>query len=171
LFEEVAMNEVTVRPADLRDRDALWRLYVGFHEFHVREVPDRLVSIPDPLNEADRSELYAAVTKIINSEAAALLVAEADGRAVGLAEVYLRRDEPNPRTVEYTYGLLQSLMVEELFRRRAIGTRLLVAAERWARDKGATEMRLNMWEFDQGPLRFYKASGYRTLRRTFVRKL
>jgi GNAT superfamily N-acetyltransferase len=169
--EEGSMKDVAVRPVTLRDRDALWRLYVAFHEFHVRGVPDRLVSIPDPPDDADRAELYTAIDKILNDDDATILVAEVDGEVVGLAEVYLRRDEANSRTVTYTYGHLQSLTVDEALRGRSIGTRLLAAAEQWARDKGATEIRLDTWEFEQGPLRFYEANGYRTFRRAMVRAL
>lgn len=31
-------------------------------------------------------------------------------------------------------------------------------------------MRLDIWEFDEDPLRFYERSGYRTLRREMIRR-
>jgi len=38
-------------------------------------------------------------------------------------------------------------------------------------EQGATEVRLNVWEFNAGAVAFYEAPGYRTLKRTPVREL
>jgi GNAT superfamily N-acetyltransferase len=163
------MNAITVRKAGVRDREALCRLYHEFHEFHVREVPDRLLSLGDPPDTYEHSDLYVTLEEIIKDDDAIILLAEVAGKTVGLAEVYIRQDEPNPLKVSYRYGHLQSLMVRKAFRQQGIGTRLLENAQQWA--KGATEMRLDTWEFEAGPLQFYGKRCYRTLRRTLVREL
>ena len=90
---------------------------------------------------------------------------------VGLAEVYLRQDESNALRTVYRYGYLQCLVVDQRLRGHDIGRQLMAAAEKWSRAQGATELRLESWEFDQGPLGFYTRQGYRTLRRTLVRTL
>lgn len=159
-----------IRPASPDDLQSLCVLYFEFHEFHVRGVPDRLASLGDP-DTFDRSDLCAALIKIVHSDDSALFVAESDGRVVGLAEVYLRHDEPNPATVARCYGYLQSLMVDPAYRRQGIAAQLVAATEGWAQAHGAAEMRLQTWEFDGGPLPFYDRLGYRTLRRTLVRNL
>lgn len=161
---------IKVRPAAPRDLDALCRLYEAFHEFHVRGVPDRLRSLEDAGRD-HRRELHAGLKDIIGRDDAALLLATVGDGAVGMAEVHVRRDEPGAATFARTHGHLQSLMVLEPFKRLGIGERLLAAAQEWAREKGATEMRLDAWEFEDGPLRFYERHGYRTLRRTLVREL
>jgi len=159
-----------IRRAVPDDLHALCALYFDFHEFHVQGVPDRLSSLGAP-EAFDRSELCAALLKIMQADNSALFVAESVGRVVGLAEVYLRHDEPNPATVARCYGYLQSLMVQPAFRRQGIATQLMAAVEGWVRAQGAAEMRLQTWEFDGDPLTFYKRLGYRTLRRTLVREL
>jgi GNAT superfamily N-acetyltransferase len=159
-----------IRPAAPDDLQALCALYFEFHEFHVRGVPDRLSSLGAP-ETFDRSELCAALDKIMRGDDSALFVAESGGRLVGLAEVYLRHDELDPAAVARCYGYLQSLMVDPAFRRQGVATQLMAAVEDWARDRGVTEMRLQTWEFDGGPLPFYDRLGYRTLRRTLVRDL
>jgi GNAT superfamily N-acetyltransferase len=90
---------------------------------------------------------------------------------MGLSEVYLRRDAPHPAAIEYVYGYLQSLIVTASIRRRGLGRQLIAAAEQWSREHGASEMRLACWEFAEGPLPFYEALGYRTMKRTLVRPL
>jgi ribosomal protein S18 acetylase RimI-like enzyme len=164
------MDPVTIRLAGAPDLEALFKLYVDFHEFHVRGVPDRLLSLGEP-EAYDCSKLYANLEKIISHDDSALFVAKVAGQVLGFVEIYVRQDEPNPARVSRTYGHLQSLMVDEGFRRRGVGTRLVEAAEQWAREKGAAEMQLDTWEFAAGSLEFYEHSGYRTLRRTLVREL
>ena len=161
---------ILVRPAAPGDLRALCALYLEFHEFHARGVPNRLASLGPP-GAFDPTELRMALEKIMQSEDSALFVAESSGRVAGLAEVYLRRDEPSPSAVARCYGYLQSLMVDPAFRRQGIATRLVAAAEAWARAHGAVEMRLQTWEFDGGPQPFYDRLGYRTLRRTLARDL
>lgn len=161
------MGETIIREATTHDLEALFRLYTEFHEFHVRGVPDRLL-------KADSSriaEVHAAIQKTIENKDAVIFVAEVDGQLVGLGEVYMREDSLNPLKVQYKYGHLQSMIVTEAYRGIGIGTRMLEAVEQWAKEKSAAEVRLNTWEFREGPLGFYEKRGYNTLRRTLVRKL
>jgi GNAT superfamily N-acetyltransferase len=163
------MNDVVIRLAALPDLNPLCKLYVAFHEFHVRGVPGRLVSLGEP-EAFDCTELLANLEKIIDGPDSVIFVAEIESELVGLAEVYLRRDDANSAQAACHYGYLQSLMVREPVRHHGIGTQLVAAAERWANSRGATEIRLDMWEFAEGPLHFYEKSGYRTLRRVMVRE-
>lgn len=159
-----------IRPADDRDLDGVMALYEEFHAFHVAGVPERLRAMV-PLSAAEREELREQLRAILLDPQAALFVAEEAGALIGLAEVYLRRDEEHPLRVAYTYGHLQSLMVRAASRREGVGRRLVAAAEDWARARGASELRLDTWEFAAGPLPFYERLGYTTLKRALVRRL
>lgn len=169
------MSDVTIRPAQERDFDDLTALYEEFHTFHVRGVPGWLrlpVSFADPgQHERDRAKIREQLAAIMSDPGAALLLAEAEGHIVGLGEVYLRRDEECPLTIQYTYGHLQSLMVTERWRGHGIGRQLLAAAEDWAREREATQLRLDAWEFAAGPLPFYEALGYQTTKHELVKSL
>ena len=145
-------------------------MYFEFHEFHVRGLPGRFVTLGAP-DEFACSGLSANLQRILDDQKAAIFIAEVAGKCVGLVEVYIREDEPNPMRVEYRYGHLQSLMVLDGFRRQGIGTLLVKAAEKWAGGRGATEMRLDTWEFPGDPVHFYEAIGYRTLRRKLRHQL
>jgi GNAT superfamily N-acetyltransferase len=165
------MSTTIVRSAANHDREALCRLYHEFHEFHVHGVSDRLLSLGEPLDTYEHSDLYQALTKIIEDADSAIFVTEAADQLIGFAEVYVRQDEPNSLRTSYRHGHLQSLMVKEAFRGQGIGAKLLEVAQQWAKEKGAAEMRVETWEFEEGPLRFYEKNDYRTLRRTLVRAL
>jgi GNAT superfamily N-acetyltransferase len=115
--------------------------------------------------------LYDSLERIIADDRCILYVAEIEKRLVGFAEAYIRIDEPDPKRISYKYCRLQSLMVREEFRRRRIGALLTERIEQWAGEKGCSEVRLDIWEFGEGPLKFYEHAGYRILRRTMVRRL
>ena len=160
-----------IRFAGEQDFDALCRLYVEFHEFHVRGVPDRLRSLDDP-ERNDYPRLKTVLGAIISADDSAIFVAESGGKVIGLVEVYLKTDDgTDPQIVPHTYGYVQSLMVEDASRRQGTGARLLDVAEQWARTKGATEIQLGAWEFEAGPLHFYEKVGFRTLKRTLVKDI
>jgi ribosomal protein S18 acetylase RimI-like enzyme len=164
------MPEIVIRPATERDLDALCRLYYAFHQFIYAGLPDRLVSLGDP-DQFDRTYLNNEIPKIIARADAALLVAEVQGQVVGLAEIYLRYDDPAALKVKRTYVYLQSLMVQEQFRRHGIGQQLIQAVKAWARQQAAIEIRLHAWESKACALSFYEKLGYHTLMREMVSDL
>ena len=164
------MAAVTIRVAAHEDVAALCPLYWAFHEFHAGRLPDRLHS-RGAYDESDTTQLQAELSVLVTSKTAAVLVAELSHQLVGFAEVHLAHDEPHPARDRHRYGHLVGLLVIEANRRQGIGTRLVGAAERWARARGADEIRLDSWEFAEGPMPFYERLGYRTVSRTFVKGL
>jgi ribosomal protein S18 acetylase RimI-like enzyme len=165
------MCEVTIRPADEQDFAALDRLYYDFHQYHVRGVPDRRQDL-GKIEDQDWSRLHQAFRDIFANQDAVIILAEVSGQAIGLAEVYYRQDdEANPLIVPHKYAYLQSIMVNESYRNSGIGRKLIEVAQRWAREKGAAEMRLDVWEFNQGTIQFYEKMGFHTLKRALVTDL
>lgn len=168
------MDKASIRIANEFDLDALCDLYFEFHEFHAHYVPAYLRSLGKPSGQA-REELRQKIREIIQGEHSTVLVADFSGQTIGLAEVYLRLPDPtNPAVVPTSYAHLQSLVVTAPLRRQGIGEQLLQAAQVWAREKGAAEMRLDIWEFGElsaGSLGFYEKMGYHTTRRTLAKKL
>ena len=73
-----------------------------------------------------------------------VLVAEADGRLIGFAEVSLRShaDGCDP---SYPCGYLEGWYVEPEHRRRGVGRALVTAAEAWCREQGCGEMASDTW--------------------------
>lgn len=161
------MQQAVIRRAIIQDIDQLVLLYIEFHEFHVRGVPDRLRT-PDAYDEP---ALRDALRAIVSREDAAIFVLSSGGVLLGLAEVYLRQDEPHALTVAHRYGYLQSLIISTAHRKHGWGKRLMLAAQDWAAEREATEMHVESWEFEAGPVHFYEALGYRTLKRQLVTPL
>jgi ribosomal protein S18 acetylase RimI-like enzyme len=161
---------VSIRAASDRDIEVLCEMYYDFHEFHVCGVPTHLRSLGDR-ERWDRSYLRDVLGKIIQSTDSEIFVAEVAGKLAGLIEVYVRQDADEATLVQHQYVELQSLMVLAPFRRNGIGARLVEVAQRWARETGATEMRLGVWEFNEAAREFYEAVGFKTLKRRMVAEL
>ena len=162
---------LTIRPATDADLDRLAALYYEFHEFHVQRMPDRLQRLGGLDHFGGRS-MRKSLSRISAADDSAIFVADADGHIVGLAEVHLQADSvKNLAIVRYTYALLQILVVTEAARGQGVGGQLVAAAENWGREQGAHELRLEIWDFEQGPLHFYEKQGYDTLKRTLLKRL
>jgi GNAT superfamily N-acetyltransferase len=158
---------VTIRSATPEDLDRLRQLYDEFHSFHVRGVSDYLRN-PEP-DEVNPDEFAEAVADLIASVDKSLLVAEAEGEIVGLAETYMNALPDSPFVISRRTATLQSLLVTEATRGIGVGGALVEAAERWATERGAEVIRTKVWEFPEGPLPFYERLGYSTIIRELAK--
>ncbi len=91
--------------------------------------------------------------RFLAAPGATVIVAEADGKAAGYVLVLYP-----PRS---TLARLYSIAVAPHIGRRGIGSRLLAAAERAARRRGRTAMRLEVHEHNSRAIARYENSGYR----------
>lgn len=164
-------DSLVLRIAGVQDIKFLAGLYAEFHNFHARYIPDRLICVQEKPDVREGNDLYRRLKKIIQNKNSAIILAETDQGPIGFAEIYILQDEPSPHTVAYQYGFLQSLAVINGHRRQGIGTRLVNAIEQWAKEKDAHEVRLELWEFEEGPLPFYELMDYRTLKRTMIHQI
>lgn len=101
----------------------------------------------------------------------ALFVAEQRGEVVGLVMVLARvpfeaLDEPPG-----TYALVAELVVREGFRRRGMARALLEAAERYARDAGASELRIVVLSQNTPARTLYLSEGFASYKETLAKPL
>jgi RimJ/RimL family protein N-acetyltransferase len=85
---------------------------------------------------------------------AVLIVAERGGVLAG--RLSIARD-PHPASAHVAD---LGLMVDARFRRRGIGTALLVAAEEWARSAGVTKLELHVFPHNTPAIALYDKHGY-----------
>lgn len=55
--------------------------------------------------------------------------------------------------------------VAEKYRRQGVATEMIEFIKKYAKDKGFQKLELNMWEFNEGALKFYESVGFETYRR------
>ena len=142
--------------ADYREACGLWAEADGLH---AQEHSDRFRSTDQSARSRGLFDAH------LGDAEQALSVAEVDGEVVGLVRVqaFERLEVPDvPALAPRRFAMVQELVVAEAHRRRGIGTRLMREAERWARDRGVTEVGLSVYEFNQAALRLYHRLGYST---------
>lgn len=99
---------------------------------------------------------------------AVAFVAEVDDTVVGFVSAAIS-DESHSLLLPVRYARVGSVSVAEAYRGRGVGRELMKLVEQWAREKGAADIRLNVWAFNQSALNLYQELGYE-LRSLYMRK-
>jgi ribosomal protein S18 acetylase RimI-like enzyme len=100
-----------------------------------------------------------------------LLVAEYAGAIAGMAAIYTRVPFEELDDPPGEYALVSDLVVREAFRRRGIGGALLEEAERYARQAGATELRIGVLSENRSARDLYVRTGFASYLETLSKRL
>jgi len=155
-----AVRPATIRRANTEDRLAIEALWREVDQVHARIQPSffRLTSGPPRTN--------TFITDALHNRDEIVLVAVADGTAVGLVHAQLYDTPATPTLKPCRRAHIEDLVVTRSWRRRGLGRRLMAAAASWARANRARQIVLTVWEGNQTARRFYDALGYCDVSRT-----
>jgi ribosomal protein S18 acetylase RimI-like enzyme len=95
-----------------------------------------------------------------------ILVADLDGIPVGVAMLEVKHSPAYEALVPRRYVYLNELAVALAHRRKGIGKMLVQACLVWSKEREASGLELNVWEFNQEAISFYQSLGLNTLNRT-----
>jgi ribosomal protein S18 acetylase RimI-like enzyme len=95
----------------------------------------------------------------LDQERATTFVAAAGSTLAGFVTVAIV-DEASPLFRPVRYAKVGTVGVGEAFRGQGIGRALMTRVENWARVHGATEVHLNVWDFNERARRLYEELGY-----------
>jgi len=167
------MESLVVRPARPSDATDLARNWIDVAR-HYAELDADAFQIPAP------DGLVAWFEELLHrprSADAVWLVAELDGRVVGDVAARLERPtEDAARQLLRDLGRVRlyvdALGVEEAYRRRGVGARLMHAVEEWGRDKGAVRSVLTTYHASPLSVPFYEQGmGYERRSIVFEKRL
>lgn len=142
---------------DLGDLIALSREFFEEYQAH-----DKFFQI-DVLRDEDVLDHFV---RLLNSDEAAVFVAEEGGRTVGYITVRERQQQTFWRTKRY--GTISGLMVGKEYRRKGYGKRLLAAAAEHSRKKGIRYVTLYTATNNDVATAFYTSQGMRPLQVTMI---
>jgi ribosomal protein S18 acetylase RimI-like enzyme len=162
-----------IRAATERDIDALNQITGDVDALHREHLPHIFQEPDGPAR--DRGYMLG----VLADESCGFFVAEAEepclsraGEAIlGFVQVTVRDTPPIPILVPRRIAFVETLAVRKDARRAGIGRALMDHAERWAEGSGATEIDLNVHEFNQVAISFYHSLGYSTSSRRMGKRL
>jgi len=146
-------TEPSLREATPDDLPAICGLGEAVNALHHEAWPQVFAEPGDPLRHA------AHWRQSIATEQATVFVVERAGQVIGFVTVGLQQD--NHLLLQPTrYARIGSISVAPDCQGQGLGRRLMQAAEAWARQRGAPDIRLNVWAFNQRALALYEELGY-----------
>jgi len=157
--------DLTIRPATAQDYDDLCEIIAEVDALHREQCPDIFQKPPGPARQR------AYILDVLADENHGLFVAEAGGRVAGFLHVVAHDTPPIPILVPRRLAVVDNLAVRRNLRRAGIGRALMGRAEAWARERGAAELDLNVFEFNAGAIAFYHSLGYETRTRRMIKGL
>jgi ribonuclease HI/GNAT superfamily N-acetyltransferase len=154
-----------VRPASMKDMDGMNRVWAEVEEQHASALPSVFRRVANPA----RDRGYVAA--ILADSNSAIFVAELKNAIVGLVQVMLQEAPDVPYMVPRRFAKVSDLVVAKSYRQNGVGSLLLAEAEKWAKNKRAESLELNVYEFNSAARGFYENLGFTTASRLMWKDL
>jgi GNAT superfamily N-acetyltransferase len=146
------MDDLTIRPAELRDLHVL----LAFEQAMIEaERPF------DPTIRSGADVRYYDLEKLLASPEAELLVVEIDLEIIATGYARIERSEAYLKHRQHSY--LGFMYVVPEHRGKGINQRMIGKLEEWSRSRGVTEMSLEVYSANVAAIRAYEKSGYAAL--------
>lgn len=145
---------MTIRRAKQDDLHAICRLSNEINAYHHAHLPNDFIK-PDG---SSRDEPYWQ--GFIGHDNSAVFVAEENEVLVGAVAVSVSAAAPYPFLTSRPRAHIATIVVTERCRGRGIGKQLMSAAEVYAQEKGAADIKLEVMDFNSSALEFYRELGY-----------
>ena len=153
-----------IRFAKKEDLEQINQLRQQVNDLHVK-------GKPEIFKPGFSDELREYIYDIFRDAQKKIIVCVSDGNICALAVLHHIIRPETPYMFERDYLDIDEFCVDEAFRRRGIGARMIDFIRDFAKSEGFERIELNMWEFNQDALAFYEAVGFSTYRRYMEMKL
>jgi GNAT superfamily N-acetyltransferase len=154
--------QISIRDAVPADLAAICRLGEAVNRLHHEAWPHIFAGPggPEAAGESGDPLRHAAHWQpAIAAADATTLVAERAGEMLGMVTVFVTQDR-SPLLQPRPYARVGTISVAEAHRGQGLGHLLMAHAEQWARQRGMTDLRLHVWDFNAGAMRLYAELGY-----------
>jgi len=141
-----------IRPATPDDLNALFDLNKQINELHHLYAPQAFVAP----SEEDRT----FVINMLADEERLFLVAEEGQQVLGFITATITQNETISFLIKDPICRIGTIVVDENQKSKGVGRALMAAVEQWARESGATQVRLEVMEFNHNAQQFYDKLGF-----------
>ncbi|NTU74824.1 MAG: GNAT family N-acetyltransferase [Anaerolineaceae bacterium] len=160
------MHKVIIRPVVETDLDGLNELFNQIDRFHAAAHPERFREAPG--GQARPREYFL---ELIHDLDAGFFVADQAGELQGFVHVIIQQTPDLSIIVPRLVAKVDNLGVREGQRGKGIGRTLMEHAEHWAKEKGAVDIELNVYEFNIHAQRLYQRMGYQVLSKRMGKRM
>lgn len=143
------------KKSDLPEVNAVRR---QVHELHARGRADIFKS-------EFGGELENHIYEFYSGENTEIIVGDIDGKICGFAVLETIDKPESPYSLARRFLRVTEFGVDEAYRRQGIGTQLFDFIKQLAAERKLDTIELDMWEFNEGALKFYESVGFNTYRR------
>ncbi|MDK9769829.1 GNAT family N-acetyltransferase [Vibrio sp. B181a] len=141
-----------IRSATPDDLDTLFDLNKQINELHHLYAPQAFVAP----SEEDRTFLI----NMLADEERLFLVAEEGQQVLGFITATITQNETISFLIKDPICRIGTIVVDENQKSKGVGRALMAAVEQWARESGATQVRLEVMEFNHNAQQFYDKLGF-----------
>ena len=146
---------IHIRPATMEDYEAICLLFRQVDGLHAAWYPEYF-RMPEGPN---RSQAY--IHNWIKKAHTEIFLAFDESGLVGALMIVLERPPGFPiDQPDQVHAAIDNLVVEEQVRGKGIGRRLMKEAGIWAKERGASELRLQVYQKNTAAKRFYEKLGF-----------
>jgi ribosomal protein S18 acetylase RimI-like enzyme len=142
--------ELVIREAAPFDYENLCELFDEADKLHADHLSKWFQKPQGPARDK------AYILDLLADQAVELFVVEHAGKLLGLVQVVVKDASPMSIFVPRRYVVVDTLVVKEGFRQQGIGQKLMDKLHHWAISKGASDVELNVYEFNQAAIAFYR---------------
>jgi len=145
------------RLAAINDIDSIRRLNQEFWLYNAALQPEYY-------QEAEDNGEYPK--GVITADDADIIIAEENGKVIGLVHVRQAETPPYPPIVQHRYAEIVDLVVTASHRRKGVGSMLMNAAKKWSKERGLEYIELFVLSNAKGEKAFYEDFGFDTVSHT-----
>ncbi|PJG59636.1 GNAT family N-acetyltransferase [Aeromonas cavernicola] len=152
-----------IRQATAQDIDAILALNQQIGQLHYAQYPD-VFCPPSP-------EERAFMLQVIGSEDRLFCVAQLGNRVVGFLTARIDINRTVPFLSKQPICWVSSVVVDEHHRSQGIGRALIAHSERWAHERDAKQVRLEVMILNERAALLYESLGFTRLSQTLTKQL
>lgn len=146
---------IVIRQATTEDAERLAFLNKTVHQLHVSAAPQMF----KPTTGAD-PDIIAWYRQLVADENTTLYLLEANGEPVGYVGCIIRHLPETPFRYAESVLYIEQLAVTVQHQRNGYGQMLMERAYQLAREHGISRIVLDVWDFNDQALRFYRKLGF-----------